>query len=47
MGLKTMTIAGVLGGSLLLSGLTFTGTLNLTDIKNFGTDWANKLTLGS
>ena len=45
MGLKTMTIAGVLGGSLLLSGLTFTGTLNLTDIKNFGTDWANKLTL--
>ena len=44
MGLKTMTIAGVLGGSLLLSGLTFTGTLNLTDIKNFGTDWAQKLT---
>ena len=28
----------------IISVLQFTGTLNLTDIKNFGTDWASKIT---
>jgi chromosome segregation ATPase len=44
MDFKTMAITATLGGTILLSGLTFTGTLNLTDIKNFGTDWASKIT---
>ena len=44
MGFKEMAIASTLGGTILLSSLTFTGTLNLTDIKNFGTDWASKIT---
>ena len=43
MNFKTLAITATAAGTILLSGLTFTGTLNLTDIKNFGTDWANKV----
>lgn len=41
---KAWAITATLGGTIALSTLTFTGTLNLTDIKNFGTDWASKIT---
>ena len=43
MDFKTLAISATLGGTILLCGLTFTGTLNLTDIKNFGADWASKI----
>jgi peptidoglycan hydrolase CwlO-like protein len=44
MDFKTMAITATLGGTILLSGLTFTGHIDLQDIKGFGADWANKLT---
>jgi predicted nuclease with TOPRIM domain len=44
MDFKTMAITATLGGSILLSGLTFTGVIDLAEIKGFGQDWANKLT---
>jgi chromosome segregation ATPase len=44
MDFKTMAITATLGGTILLSGLTFTGTLDLADIKGFGTSWADKVT---
>jgi predicted nuclease with TOPRIM domain len=44
MDFKTMAISATLGGTILLSGLTFTGHIDLQDIKGFGADWANKLT---
>lgn len=44
MDFKTMAITATLGGTILLSGLTFTGHIDLADIKGFGQDWANKLT---
>ena len=44
MDFKTIAITATLGGTILLSGLTFTGTIDLQDIKGFGQDWANKLT---
>ena len=40
---KTAAIAATASGTILLSGLTFTGTLNLTDIKNMGWGWAEKV----
>lgn len=47
MDFKTMAVAATLGGSVLLSGLTFSGTINLGDIKTKGLDWANKVSLVS
>ena len=44
MDFKTMAITATLGGTILLSGLTFTGALDLADIKGFGTSWADKVT---
>lgn len=44
MGFKTMAISATAAGTILLSGLTFTGTIDLGDIKGFGQDWASKLT---
>jgi outer membrane murein-binding lipoprotein Lpp len=45
MDFKAMALTATLGGTVLLSGLTFTGALDLTDIKGFGSEWANKITL--
>jgi chromosome segregation ATPase len=44
MDFKQLAITATLGGTILLSGLTFTGTIDLQDIKGFGQDWATKLT---
>lgn len=43
MDFKSMAIASTLAGSVLLSGLTFTGAVNLQDIKNMGFGWADKV----
>ena len=43
MDFKSMAIASTLAGSVLLTGLTFSGTINLDDIKSKGLDWANKV----
>jgi outer membrane murein-binding lipoprotein Lpp len=40
---KTLAIGATVAGSVLLTGLTFTGTINLTDIKTKGFDWADKV----
>lgn len=44
MDFKTMAVTATLGGTILLSGLTFTGTIDLASIKGFGQDWASKIT---
>ena len=44
MDFKTLAISATLGGTILMSSLTFTGVIDLQDIKGFGQDWANKLT---
>jgi SMC interacting uncharacterized protein involved in chromosome segregation len=45
MDFKAMALTATLGGTVLLSGLTFTGALDLTDIKNKGFEWGNKVSL--
>ena len=36
MDFKTLAIGATAAGTILLSGLTFSGTINLSDIKNIG-----------
>jgi outer membrane murein-binding lipoprotein Lpp len=43
MDFKTLAISATAAGTILLSGLTFTGTINLADIKNLGWGWTEKL----
>lgn len=45
MDFKTMAISATLAGSVLLTGLTFSGTINLSEIKERGFDWADKVGL--
>lgn len=39
-----MALSATLAGSVLLSGLTFTGAIDLTNAKNKAMDWASKVT---
>ena len=43
MDFKTLAIGATAAGTILLSGLTFSGTINLADIKNIGWGWTEKL----
>jgi outer membrane murein-binding lipoprotein Lpp len=43
MDFKTAAITATAAGTILLSGLTFSGTINLSDIKNIGWGWTEKL----
>ena len=43
MDFKQLAITATLGGSILLTGVVFTGSVNLADIKNYGFGWADRL----
>lgn len=44
MDFKALALTATLGGTVLFTGLTFTGTINLGDIKSKGFGWADKVT---
>ncbi len=43
MDFKALALASTLGGTVLLSGLTWSGAVNLQDIKNMGFGWGDKV----
>ena len=43
MGFKELAIAATAGGSILLTGVVFTGSVNLADIKAYGFGWADRV----
>ena len=43
MGFKELAIAATAGGTILLTGVVFSGSVNLADIKNYGFGWTEKL----
>lgn len=45
MDFRSLALSATLAGSVLLTGLTWSGALNLTDIKSSAFDWANKVGL--
>ena len=45
MDFRSLALSATLAGSVLLTGLTWSGAINLTNIKNDAMDWANKVGL--
>ena len=43
MDFKQLAIAATAGGTILLTGVVFTGSVNLADIKNYGFGWADRV----
>ena len=43
MDFKTLAITATAAGSILMTGVVFSGSVNLTDIKNYGFGWTEKL----